>query len=295
LREYIGRISGCHSNVLITGETGTGKELVAELIHSNSPRRLNAFVCLNSAAIPDPLLESELFGHERGAFTGAIGTHRGKMALAHKGTLFLDEIGDLGTSAQAKLLRAIDGKPIYRLGGEKELAYDVRILAATNQDLDAARQQNRFRSDLYYRLNVVRIQLPPLRDRREDIPILLDHYIGHFNSSLGLRIAGFTRDALNQLLFYEWPGNIRELKNVVEAIFATVPNRRVDVLELPPCVGKYLSTLQKPAERDALLSALFATNWNKTQAADRLHWSRTTLYRKIATYNIVRTTGALQA
>ncbi len=295
LREYIGRISWCHSNVLITGETGTGKELVAELIHSNSPRRLNAFVCLNSAAIPDTLLESELFGHERGAFTGAIAAHRGKMALAHKGTLFLDEIGDLGTSAQAKLLRAIDGKAVYRLGGEKEFAFDVRILAATNQDLDTARQQNRFRSDLYYRLNVVRIQLPPLRDRREDIPILLSHYIGHFNSSLGSRITGFTQDALSQLMFYEWPGNIRELKNVVEAIFASAPSRPADAMELPPYVRKYLSAPQKPAERDALLSALLATNWNKTQAADRLHWSRTTVYRKIVTYNIVRPAESLPA
>ena len=295
LREYIDKVSGCHSNVLITGETGTGKELVAELIHSNSPRRLNPFVCLNSAAIPDSLLESELFGHERGAFTGAGWAQRGKMALAHKGTLFFDEIGDVGMPAQAKLLRAIEGKSVYRLGGEKEFAFDVRILAATNQDLDAARQQNRFRSDLYYRLNVVRIQVPPLRDRREDIPVLLSHYIGQFNSSFGLRIEGFTEEALHQLISYEWPGNIRELRNVVEAIFVNVPGRTVDVARLPTCVRTYLSTPTKPAERDALLCALAATNWNKTKAANQLQWSRTTLYRKMATYNIVRTDRASQA
>jgi DNA-binding NtrC family response regulator len=287
LRNHICRISRCHSNVLITGETGTGKELVAELIHSNSPRRLNRFVCLNSTAIPDSLLESELFGHERGAFTGAVATNSGKMALAHKGTLFFDEIGDIGMPAQAKLLRAIDGKSFFRLGGEKELSFDVRILAATNQDIDAAIQQNRFRSDLYYRLNVVRIQVPPLRERREDIPLLLSHYIGFFNSSFGLRIEGFTQDALHQLICYDWPGNIRELRNVVEAIFVDAPSRRVDLAGLPACVAKYLSTRSNLAERDVLLSALAATNWNKTKAADKLQWSRMTLYRKMATYNIL--------
>jgi two-component system response regulator HydG/two-component system response regulator AtoC len=280
---------------LITGETGTGKELVAELIHSNSPRRRNAFVCLNSTAIPDSLLESELFGYERGAFTGAVGTHRGKLALAHKGTLFFDEIGDISVSVQAKFLRAIEGKSVYRLGGENELAFDVRILSATNQDLDLAMRENRFRRDLYYRLNVIRIHVPPLRDRREDIPVLLEHYISQYNSSFGLRIEGFTVEALSQLISYDWPGNVRELKNVVEAIFANLPSRQVDTAGLPACVAKYLCNPSKPAERDALLSALVATNWNKTRAADRLHWSRMTLYRKMAAYNIVRVSVAHQA
>jgi len=286
LRSYIGRISGSQSNVLITGETGTGKELIAELIHSNSPRQTKRFVCLNSTAIPDSLFESELFGHERGAFTGAVATSSGKLALAHKGTLFFDEIGDIGMPAQAKLLRAIDGKSFYRLGGEKELAFDVRILAATNQDLDGAIQQNRFRNDLYYRLNVIRIQVPPLRERREDIPLLLNYYVSFFNSSLRSHIEGFTPDALHQLICYDWPGNIRELRNVVEAIFVDAPARRVDLAGLPACVAKYLSTPAKPAERDVLVSALAATNWNKTKAADKLQWSRMTLYRKMAAYNI---------
>ncbi|HEY8072440.1 MAG TPA: sigma-54 dependent transcriptional regulator [Methylocystis sp.] len=288
LREYIDRISRCQSNVLITGETGTGKELVAELVHLKSPRRSSPFVCLNTAAIPDTLLESELFGHERGAFTGAGWAHRGKLALAHKGTLFFDEIGEVSMPAQAKLLRAIEGKSVYRVGGEKEFAFDVRILAATNQDLDAAMQQDHFRKDLYYRLNVVRIQVPPLRDRREDIPLLLSHYINHFSSSFGLHVEGFTEEALHQLMSYEWPGNIRELRNVVEAIFVNLKEPMVDISGLPPCITKYLATPSKPAERDELLRALATTKWNMTKAADRMHWSRTTLYRKMATYKIVR-------
>jgi len=288
LREYICKVAPYHSNVLITGETGTGKELVAELIHTNSPRRARPFVCLNSTAIPDSLLESELFGYERGAFTGAIGMHRGKLALAHTGTVFFDEIGDISSAVQAKLLRAIDGKPVYRLGGEREIPLDIRILAATNQDLDIAMEQNRFRRDLYYRLNVVRIKIPPLRDRPDDIPTMINHYIARFNASFGRRVEGFTSEALSQLVSYHWPGNVRELKNVLEAIFVNLPGRRVDSTGLPPCVTQYMATPGRPSERDALFNALVATDWNKTEAARQLRWSRMTLYRKMATYSIGR-------
>ena len=292
LREYVRRIARFQSHVLITGETGTGKEVIAELIHRNSPRSSRPFVSLNSTAIPDSLLESELFGYERGAFTGATGMHRGKLALAHTGTIFFDEIGDISAAVQAKLLRAIDGKAIYRLGGEKEIPLDVRILAATNQDLDTAMEQNRFRRDLYYRLNVVRIKIPPLRDRPDDIPPLIDHYVSHFNSAFGLRVEGFTPRALDRLVCYDWPGNVRELKNVLEAIFVNLPGRRVDTAGLPPYISQYIGKPGEPSEREAMLRALTATNWNKTKTADQLHWSRMTLYRKMATYQIARRPAA---
>ena len=287
LREYVQKVARCQSNVLITGETGTGKELVAELIHTNSPRRVRPFVCLNSTAIPDSLLESELFGYERGAFTGANAPHKGKLALANTGTVFFDEIGDAGLTVQAKLLRAIDGKPVYRLGGDREIPLDIRILAATNQDLEAAVEQGRFRRDLYYRLNVVRVKVPPLRDRREDIPVLLDHYIAYFNARFGAQIEGFTGAALAQMISYGWPGNIRELKNVIEGVFVSLPGRRVEASHLPSYISSDAAGGAKTAERDALLSALAATNWNKTKAAEQLHWSRMTLYRKMASYSVV--------
>lgn len=288
LRDYIRKVGGCQSNVLITGETGTGKELVAELIHANSTRRDGPFVCLNTSAIPDALVESELFGFERGAFTGACASHRGKLALAQTGTVFLDEIGDIGPQIQAKLLRAIEGKKIYRLGGEKEIPLDFRVLAATNQDLRAAVEQNRFRNDLYYRLNVIRIQLAPLRERREDIPALLHHYIAHFNSVFDCEVEGFTTAALGRLVSYDWPGNIRELKNVLEAIFVNLPERRIDVSDLPDSIPIPREGRAKRGERDAIVSALIASNWNKSQAAVRLRCSRMTLYRKMASYQVTQ-------
>jgi DNA-binding NtrC family response regulator len=289
LRDYVQKVARCQSNVLITGETGTGKELIAELIHANSPRRLCPFVCLNGTAIPDSLLESELFGYERGAFTGANARHQGKLTLGNTGTVFFDEIGDIGLNVQAKLLRAIDGKPVYRLGGNKEVPLDIRILAATNQNLEAAVEQERFRRDLFYRLNVVRIQVPPLRERREDIPALVDHYTEHFNTRFGVQVECFTREALAQMVSYGWPGNIRELKNVIEVVFVNQPGRGVDEQDLPPCITNYLTGRAKTTERDALLSALVTTNWNKTKAAEQLHWSRMTLNRKMASYNVVPT------
>jgi DNA-binding NtrC family response regulator len=295
LRDRIKKAARCHSNVLITGETGTGKELVAELIHQNSPRRSCPFVCLNSTAIPDSLLESELFGYERGAFTGATASHRGKLALANTGTIFFDEIGDTSALVQAKLLRAIDGKAVYRLGSDREIPLDVRILAATNQDLDSAMEQGRFRRDLYYRLNVVRIQVPPLRDRREDIPQLVAHYVTHFNRRFGEQVEGFTPDAMGLLISYCWPGNIRELKNVVESTFVNFSGYRIGVASLPPCITTTSANGTPRSEREQLLMALAATNWNKTKAAERLCWSRMTLYRKMASYNVARPARATQS
>ena len=288
LREYITRVSETDSNVLITGETGTGKELVARLIHENSARRKKPFICVNCAAIPDTLLESELFGYERGAFTGAVGTNRGKMELAQGGTIFFDEIGDMSSVAQAKILRAIEERKIYRLGGNSGVPLNVRVLAATNQDLDLEMNNGRFRKDLYYRLNVARIFLPPLRDRREDVPFLLQHYIREFNQKLGRHVEGFTVEAKTFLFKYSWPGNVRELINLVEASFINLPPRQITCIELP----KPFETIAKEAEhlpqneRDRILTALLTTNWNRNKAAEKLACSRMTLYRKMVKYQV---------
>ena len=291
LRLYIQRIAGCTSNVLITGETGTGKELVAELIHENSDRRSRPFIPLNTTAIPDALIESELFGYERGAFTGAYAGQRGKLSMAHSGTFFFDEIGDISPAVQAKLLRAIESKPVYRLGGDKAVPIDVRFLAATNQDLESAVAQGRFRRDLFYRLNVVRVQLPALRDRKEDIPSLVSHYIAHFNQMFNASVQGLTAAAMDRLLAYAWPGNIRELRNVIEVVFVNLGPGASGLAGLPARLDdelKRISACAADGRRDQLVSALISTNWNKTQAARKLHWSRMTLYRHMTRYKIAR-------
>jgi DNA-binding NtrC family response regulator len=293
LRSLIKRLEKWNSNVLITGETGTGKELIAELIHANSPRYRRPFVCLNSAAIPDSLLESELFGHERGAFTGAQAAYSGKMALANSGTLFFDEIGDISVSVQAKLLRALDGKTIYRLGGSKPIPLDIRIIAATNQNIEEAVEEKRFRRDLYYRLNVVRVQLSALRERIEDIPTLLEHYLNAMNELFGMQVEGFTPDAMDMLLAHSWPGNIRELKNVIEAIYINLQGKTIDTVDLPDQIKRHFARMANANddEREQMIRALVSTNWNKTRAANKLHWSRMTLYRKMHRYKIVRSAG----
>ena len=287
LRAEIGRVARGDSNVLITGETGTGKELVAELIHENSPRRQKPFVCLNSTAIPDNLIESELFGYERGAFTGAFTASIGKLASGNGGTVFFDEIGDISVSLQAKLLRALDGKEVHRLGGNRAVPLDIRVVSATNQDLEKAVQSNRFRSDLYYRLNVIRLEVPPLRERPQDIPMLLGYYIAAFNRSFGVSVRGFTDESLDALVRHDWPGNVRELKNVVEAAFANLGEMRVERMPLPP---QFRNVKMKTSslERAQIVSALLSNNWNKSKAAQQLHWSRMTLYRKLDRLKITR-------
>ena len=288
LREYITQVSETDSNVLITGETGTGKELVARLIHENSTRRKKAFVCVNCAAIPDTLLESELFGHERGAYTGAVGVRRGKMESAQGGTILFDEIGDMGPLAQAKILRALEERKIQRLGGRGEVDLNIRVIAATNQNLELSMTQGLFRNDLYYRLNVARIQLPSLKQRKEDIPLLLHHYIQIFNKTFKRQVEGLTEEALNTLLDYSWPGNIRELKNLIEATFINLPRHEITLMDLPPqfrAKAKQCELLPK-SERDKILSALLATNWSRSKTANKLQWSRMTLYRKMLKYNL---------
>jgi DNA-binding NtrC family response regulator len=279
------RVAATHANVLITGETGTGKELAARLLHANSPRRHKPFVSINCAAIPDGLLESELFGYEKGAFTGAQGTYAGKLQLAHDGTTLFDEIGDMSLAAQAKILRAIETKEVYRLGGTRRNAVDIRMIAATNQNLEKLVSEGRFRKDLFFRLNVVRIHLPALRERREDIPLLLDYYVHATSREFRRHVDGFCAAAVKRLTRYDWPGNIRELKNVVEAVFVNLPAHPVKWLDLPELVQDS-ATSAPDLERDQLLSALLETNWNKSRAAERLSWSRMTVYRKMAKYHL---------
>jgi transcriptional regulator with PAS, ATPase and Fis domain len=289
IKAYISKVAATESNILIMGETGTGKELVAELLHKNSPRQHKPLVCINCAAIPDSLVESELFGHERGAFTGAHATQDGLLKQAAGGTVFFDEIGDMSPYAQAKILRAIERKEVQRVGGKHSMAVDIRIIAATNQDLEHLVTEGKFRSDLFFRLNVARIHLPPLRDRKEDIPLLCMHYIQELNRRLGREVEGLSDTAWEALLRYAWPGNVRELKNLLEAVFINLPSRRIAFVDLPEPFRQRVSAVAglPQDERERLLSALFATNWNKSKAAQQLHWSRMTLYRKMTKYQIV--------
>ena len=289
IKAYLLRAASTDSTVLITGETGTGKELAAELIHGNSLRYKKPFVCINCAALPESLVESEMFGYERGAFTGAVASKRGKFELAQGGTVFLDEIGDMSPYAQAKILRTIERKEIYRLGGSGGSPLDVRVIAATNQGPEQLVEKGKFRQDLYYRLNVARVHLPPLRDRKEDLPALVAHYIRELNQGFGREVEGFTEEAMASLLNYDWPGNVRELKNLLEATFVNLPSRKIAFVDLPKTFQHRIEQAKglPSRERDQILSALFATNWNKSKAAQKLHWSRMTLYRKMAKYDIV--------
>ncbi len=289
IKAYIGRVAAADSNALITGETGTGKELVATLIHQQSPRREKPFVSLNCAAIPDSLLESELFGHERGAFTGAERLQEGVLRSAAGGTVFFDEIGDMSSYAQAKILRAIESKEVRRLGGKSNLPLDIRVVAATNRDLEKLVAEEKFRADLYFRLNVANVHLPSLRERKEDLLMLANHYIQLMNRQFGQCVEGLTEEVLAFFLRYDWPGNVRELKNLIEAIFINLPPQRITIADLPEQFRKRMrESAELPQdERNQLLQALFATNWNKRLAAQKLHWSRMTLYRKLQKYHIV--------
>lgn len=290
LKAYIGKVAATDTNTLITGETGTGKELVAALIHQQSRRQRQRFVCINCAAVPDSLLESEFFGYERGAFTGAHAQKEGKLQLADGGTVFFDEIGDMSLYAQAKILRAIESKAVDRLGGKESISLDIRVIAATNRNLDRSMAEEKFRTDLFFRLNVVSIHLPPLRDRREDLPALCDHYLRTMNQQFGRAVEGFTKEAFDYVLHYAWPGNVRELKNLIEALFVNLPARTITHMEIPEQFRKRLGEADRlgPDERGRMLSALLSTNWNKGKAADKLHWSRTTLYRKMVKYHLVK-------
>jgi transcriptional regulator with PAS, ATPase and Fis domain len=289
IKTYLRKVALTDSHVLITGETGTGKELAAQYIHQQSTRRTKPLLFINCAALPDGLLESELFGYERGAFTGATSSYSGKLKLADGGTVLFDEIGDMSPYAQAKILRVIETKEVYPLGGRRSVPLDIRIIAATNRDLDQRMANNEFRDDLYFRLNVARIHLPPLRERRDDIPLLIDHFVQKFSTRFGRWIEGFSKEAMDTLLRYQWPGNIRELMNVIERLFIDPPAEKIKVSDLPESMRSAPPARRDtvPQERELLLYTLSQTNWNKSQAAERLHWSRMTIYRKIAKYRIV--------
>jgi two-component system response regulator HydG/two-component system response regulator AtoC len=275
------------SSVLITGETGTGKELAAQVIHNASARKKKSLVSVNCAAIPESLLESELFGYEKGAFTGAQWANAGVLERADGGTLFLDEVGELSLAAQAKILRVIESKEFSRLGSREVLRVNMRFVAATNQNLEELAKQGKFRWDLIFRLNVVRIHLPALRERKEDLPALISHYLHGLNVQFGRQVRGISRQSNDRLLAYDWPGNVRELKNLLEACFVEA-DPTSDLLDLPTQCNLALDTSRLPEERDRLLKALLATEWNKSEAARQLRWSRMTLYRKMAKFQLHR-------
>lgn len=296
LLDNVDMVGPVDSSVLIQGETGTGKEVIARAIHEASPRRKNRFVAVNCAAIPSALLESELFGHEKGAFTGAVAQATGRFQAADRGTLFLDEIGDLPLELQPKLLRALQEKQIERLGGGQTLQVDVRVIAATNQDLGRMVQERKFRADLYYRLNVFPMTLPPLRERREDIPLLVEHFVEKFARQQGKVIDTIPDEVMTDLEQHDWPGNIRELQNIIErgVILTTGPllsRRTTEHLTRTPTV-LHGPTIAEPlgiktladAERSHITAALRATNWvigGSRGAAARLGLPRTTLIARM--------------
>lgn len=301
LRQQIDYASRSNSRVLITGESGTGKELIARLLHENSPRSNYPFVEVNCAAIPQELIESELFGHEKGSFTGALDKKVGKFELADKGTLFLDEIGDMSLITQSKVLRVIETQTFQRVGGNKNIKVDTRIIAATNKDLVAEVQKGTFREDLFFRLNVICINSPPLRERLEDIPLLVEHFISLISAETGLKKKEVSPEVLKRFQQYSWYGNIRELRNVVERIMIMVPARYVQLEDIERAgifqtqivskendyfSIKTLKEAKEAFERDYIIKKLKENNWNISKTAEMISVERSSLHKKIKTYNI---------
>ncbi|MFN3739464.1 MAG: sigma-54-dependent transcriptional regulator [Thermodesulfovibrionales bacterium] len=289
LLSMIEKIAPSESTVLITGESGTGKELVATTIHYQSPRRDKPLIKVNCAALPEGLIESELFGHEKGAFTGALKKKQGRFEVASGGTIFLDEVGDLPLSAQAKLLRVLQDKTFERVGGTETIKVDVRIIAATNRDLKEEIKKGRFREDLFYRLNVIPIVIPPLRERKEDIPVLVEYFLKKFNSRSGRNVR-FSSDAMKALLEYDYPGNVRELENIVERAAVLSQDGIIKKDDLPFSFSSseslLLSEVSSRAEKEHILKVLKLTGGNKTRAAELLGISRKTLWEKLNAYGI---------
>jgi transcriptional regulator with PAS, ATPase and Fis domain len=281
------------STVLILGESGTGKELVAEALHLSGTRKKRPLVKVNCAALSDTLLESELFGHVKGSFTGAIKDHVGRFQRADGGTIFLDEIGDISPRMQLRLLRVLQEKEVERIGDATPIKVDVRIVAATNQDLEEKVRRGEFRQDLYYRLKVITMQLPALRERKEDIPCLVDHFIRHYNQELGRNLQGVSAEALQALQNYDWPGNVRQLEHAVEHILIHCMEPVATLHHLPQEVLQARLSTSKPDgependERQAILAALRKTDWNKAKAARLLGIDRKTLYRKIEKFQLL--------
>jgi two-component system, NtrC family, response regulator PilR len=296
LFQLLETVAPSNSTILVTGETGTGKEVVARAIHHNSPRRNNRFVALNCSAIPETLLEAELFGHVRGAFTGAVGARQGRFEQAHKGTLFLDEVGTMSTALQMKLLRALQEREFERIGDTQTTKVDVRVIAATNSDLGKMVSEGLFREDLYYRLNVIPVHIPPLRERREDIPLLVTHFLEKFSAGDRMQMS---QGAMRALMAYYWPGNVRQLENAVERAVALGAGRsEIDVQDLPPELqatpeptatpfvdfpdtGLDLPAYLAAIERDLIRRSLDRTGGNRNKAAEMLRIKRTTLVEKL--------------
>ncbi|MBW1980551.1 MAG: sigma 54-interacting transcriptional regulator [Deltaproteobacteria bacterium] len=299
LLEMVAMVAPSEATALITGESGTGKELIARSIHYNSGRQEGPLVIVNCAALTETLLESELFGHEKGAFTGADRRREGRFMQANKGTIFLDEIGEMSPMMQAKLLRVIQEREIQRVGSDESLKVDVRILAATNRDLQDEVSAGRFREDLYYRLNVVTLRVPPLRERREDIPLLAQHFLEIYSKKNRRQLKGFSPVAMDMLLKYEWPGNVRELENAVERAVILSLGDYITETELPLSITKGYSPVQmvplmvqgptsgrslEEIEKEAVLATLEAVGGNKSEAARRLGITRKTLHKKLQKY-----------
>jgi two-component system response regulator HydG len=302
--DQLRNLAPTETTVLVLGESGTGKELVARALHQNSPRKSKPFVPLNISALPESILESELFGHEQGAFTGAAAKRIGKFEYANGGTLFLDEVGEMPMGTQIKLLRVLEDRKITRLGSNEERTVNVRLVAATNANLKEMMEQGGFRRDLYYRLSVVTIALPPLRERREDIPLLIEHFLKEFSQRSGRETQGVSRAARRALTAYDWPGNIRQLRNAIEGMFALDTDGLLDVDDLPPEVSPLAETegngapltasgadglIGRPlteVERFYIARALELTEGKREEAAKLLGIGERTLYRKIKDYGL---------
>jgi len=282
---------------LIQGGSGTGKELIARAIHTSSLRSEGPFVAVSCAALPETLLESELFGHEKGAFTDAVATKKGRFELAHKGTLFLDEIGDMSQKTQVDLLRVLEEREFRRIGGTKLIKVDVRIISATNKDLKKLVDEGKFRDDLYYRLNVVSVQTPPLRERKQDIPLLAEHFLKKYSIENRKDIKWIQQDAMNLLMKYDWPGNVRELENTIERAVVIAKGDSISPEELPPVLRaaekKLIESIATKklmyVEKEHIAHVLEVNNWNIKKTANILGIDRTTLYNKIKKYNLKKT------
>jgi transcriptional regulator with GAF, ATPase, and Fis domain len=291
----IDTVSKSNSNVLITGESGTGKELVARAIHYESSRAEYPFMPIDCAALPEDLLESELFGHEKGAFTGAYEQKKGQIELANGGTVFLDEIGELSLNIQKKFLRFLQEREILRVGGKSRIKVDVRIIAATNRDLESDVKRGAFREDLFYRLNVVIINIPPLRERKEDIPLLVGHFLNKFNKANNKAITTFESDVMRAFMEYDWPGNVRELQNIVERAVVLCPADTITMQYLPRAIremhgGDILAVegfSLMGTERKLILGALEKTSWNQTKSAEMLGISRKQLRTKMKYHGLL--------
>jgi len=294
LREKISRAAVSDGRVLIFGESGTGKELVARALHNQSNMINKTFVEVNCSAIPLDLIESELFGHEKGSFTGALESRKGKFELAHGGTIFLDEIGDMSLTTQAKVLRVIETQEFQKVGGNRKIRVDVRIIAATNKNLEEEIKNGRFRQDLFFRLNVIPIRVPPLRERKEDIPLLVDHFLEMFARQYGQKVKSMSQSTIKALMEYNWPGNVRELKNTIERFVIMSPTdviEAVDLTSLQTVKFNYASfrTLREAREqfeRDFITQKLKENNWNISKTADALEIERSNLHRKIKALGI---------